>query len=204
MVVLAAGGSVRLGRPKQLLTRDGETLVHRAARLALETAPRRLFVVVGAGHDAIGQAIRDIPCELIHNPAWEEGLGSSLRAAASRLQGEGSPVLVLACDQPALERQHLSALLDGARTAASRCAATWHGDVPGVPAVVPGAWFEDASSLSGDRGFGRRLREQPDGSVFDLRATELEFDIDTQDDVERAVRLGWLDREGRPAVAPGG
>ena len=45
-VVLAAGGSRRLGQPKQLLTRDGETLVHRGVRLAMETAPRRLLVIV--------------------------------------------------------------------------------------------------------------------------------------------------------------
>ena len=48
VVVLAAGGSTRLGQPKQLLTQQGETLVHGVVRLSLELAPSQVLVVVGA------------------------------------------------------------------------------------------------------------------------------------------------------------
>lgn len=196
-VVLAAGGSTRLGRPKQLLTRAGEALVHRAARLALETAPVQLLVVVGAGGDAVVQALQGIRCECVDNPAWQRGLAGSLLAAGSRLRREAAPVLVLSCDQPALERRHLQALLQGAQASASRCAAAWHGDLLGVPAVVPRAWFDDAAQVEGgDRGFGRRLRQLSAGAAFGLRAPELELDIDTPRDLERARQLGWLDASG--------
>ena len=53
-VLLAAGGSTRLGQPKQLLTRDGEPLVRRMARLLSHTSPRRLYVIVGAHYDTFG------------------------------------------------------------------------------------------------------------------------------------------------------
>lgn len=192
-VVLAAGGSTRLGRPKQLLTREGETLVHRAARLASETSPERLLVVVGAERDAIERALRDMPCELVHNPDWRTGLGASLRAAAHAIAGLQTPVLILGCDQPALELRHLQALLAGAQTTPSHCAATVHDDRFGVPAVVPGDWFVHADELTGARGFGARLSQLGPGAVCALQAPELELDIDTVGDLREAVSRQWLD-----------
>lgn len=198
-LLLAAGGSARLGRPKQLLSRESEPLVHRAARLALATAPSRLLVVLGAQREAVAQALADLSCECIAHAGWRAGLGSSLAAAAPQLQGADA-VLVLACDQPALELRHLQALLEGARAAASGCAATRHGAALGVPAVVPGAWFADASTLAGDRGFGARLRTQPPGAVFALQAPELAFDLDTPNDLARARMSGLADPKA-PAAA---
>lgn len=192
-VLLAAGGSRRLGRPKQLLTRDGEALVRRAARLALDTSPRRLLVVVGAHRDRVAAALSGLACEIVRNPLWERGLASSLQAAAAALGEEGGAVLIAGCDQPALETAHLRTLLAGAATAASRCAATRHGDAPGIPAVVPATLLARAHALEGDRGLGPLLRALPRGDVSLLDAPELGFDLDTEQDVRVAIARGWLD-----------
>lgn len=192
-VVLAAGGSRRLGRPKQLLTRDGETLVHRAARLALGTSPQHLLVVIGAHPDAVVAALRGCACETAFNPDWEHGLATSVRTAAAALVGHDGPVLIAGCDQPALAAAHLHALLAGAANAASGCAATLHGDAPGIPAVVPSAMLSQAHALAGDRGLGARLRALPRDAIFALDAPELGFDLDTEDDVRAAIARGWLD-----------
>jgi molybdenum cofactor cytidylyltransferase len=192
-VVLAAGGSRRLGRPKQLLTRGGETLVHRTARLALGTSPRRMLVVVGARRDEVADALSDLACEIVCNPSWERGLAGSLHAAAAALTGHDGAVLIAGCDQPALEAVHLQRLLAGAGSAASRCAATRHGDAPGVPAVVPAALLAQVRALEGDRGLAPRLRALPHGDMFLLDAPALGFDLDTEDDVRMAIARGWLD-----------
>jgi molybdenum cofactor cytidylyltransferase len=193
-VVLAAGASRRLGRPKQLLTRDGETLLHRAARLALASGAVRVLVVLGARHEAMRAALAGVDVTIAINSDWEQGLASSLQAAARSLAEFDGPVLVLGCDQPALEASHLQALVAGAAGAASGCAATVHRQALGVPALIaPGLWRE-ATDLHGDRGFGATLARQPDGAVWRLSAAELEWDLDTPDDVEAAVERGWVDR----------
>src|SRR5687768_3772545 len=94
-VVLAAGASRRLGQPKQALRRDGESLLHRAARLAMATAAQRVLVVLGARSDALAASIADLPVECLDNDGWEEGLASSLRIAARALADFGGPLLVL-------------------------------------------------------------------------------------------------------------
>ena len=192
VVVLAAGGSTRLGQPKQLLTRDGETLVHRAVRLALETSPAQVLVVVGANREAIAAGVADLQCEVVSNNGWQSGMAGSLHAAGENLGTAVQRVLVLVCDQPALERQHLDALLEGARATETGCAATMHGDALGVPALVPRDWFA-AMHAAGDRSFGARLGHQRAAGIFQLDAAELGTDIDSPEDLAKARQMGWID-----------
>ena len=192
VVVLAAGGSTRLGQPKQLLTREGETLVHRTVRLALETSPAQVLVIVGADADSIAAGVADLQCEIISNHEWQSGMAGSLHAAGENLGAAVQRVLVLVCDQPALERRHLDALLEGARATETGCAATMHGDALGVPTLVPRNWF-DAMQVTGDRGFSARLGQQRAAGIFQLDAPELGMDIDSPDDLAKARDRGWLD-----------
>lgn len=192
-VLLAAGGSARLGRPKQLLRRDGESLVHRAARLALATAPAELLVVVGAHADAVRGELADLPHRAIHNPHWRDGLAGSLRAVAGDAESYQA-VLVLACDLPALDAAHLQRLVDGARDAPSGCAALRWGDAPGMPAVVPGAWFGGLAAAPADAGFRQRLRALPADGICLLDAPDVAFDIDSPAELDAAIASGLLDR----------
>lgn len=191
-VVLAAGGSTRLGRPKQLLTRDGETLVHRAARLALASGAARVRVIVGAHADDVVAAVRDLPVEYLVNPRWNEGLAGSVRVALDALAAHDRATLLLTCDQPALDLAHLQALLAAARAAPSGSAATRFGDRVGVPAVVAPTVLRAARDLQGDRGL-RDVLNADGAGVIACDAPVLGVDIDTLEDVAEAVSRGWLD-----------
>ncbi|MDZ4813536.1 MAG: nucleotidyltransferase family protein [Pseudomonadota bacterium] len=193
-IVLAAGGSRRLGQPKQLLRRDGETLVHRAARLAAQTQPIRLLIVVGAHEAEIREALHGIDAEILCNPDWRSGLAGSLGIAAQVLIGHDAATLVLGCDQPALEIEHLQQLLHGYATSDSGCAATLHDGQAGIPAVVSSALWLSASALSADRGLGAALRALPAESIALLDAPELCRDIDEPSDLESAIAAGLIDR----------
>src|SRR5689334_9322503 len=103
VVVLAAGASSRLGRPKQLVEWRGETLVHRAARLAVESGLGPVRVVTGARAEDVSRAVAALPVTCVHNPRAEEGIASSIRQG---LTGVDTAVLVLTCDQPLLTAEH--------------------------------------------------------------------------------------------------
>lgn len=192
-IVLAAGGSRRLGMPKQLLMREGETLAHRAVRLAAATQPHRLLLVLGAHADELREACTDLQVEILFNDEWQEGLASSLHLAIGALGEDDASALILGCDQPALEQIHLQRLLAGAAASSSGCAATLHGTARGVPAVASAAVLGEARALQGDRGLRGSLQRLPSDAIFLLEAVELESDLDTPADVEKAISDGLLD-----------
>jgi molybdenum cofactor cytidylyltransferase len=198
-VLLAAGGSRRLGRPKQLLTRSGETLLRRAARLLAGTRPRAFVVVLGADAEALAGELDGLDLVVALNPAWREGLASSLQCAArafgrsAAIAGHPAPnrddpscrVLVAVCDQPALEAHHLATLL---RT--QGCAATRHGTGLGVPAILARSTWQRVGELAGDRGFSTLLDPAECSAI---EAPALARDLDTHADVVRAIAAGLID-----------
>ncbi|WP_448096738.1 nucleotidyltransferase family protein [Luteibacter yeojuensis] len=187
-VVLAAGGSRRLGRAKQLLTAGGEALVARVVRRVLATRPSRTLVILGAHEHAIAAVLEPYEVELLSNPAWEAGIASSLHVAARALHGRDHPVLLTVVDQPALETHHFANLLaahDGSTDTVSA-----YGDALGVPAVLRAWTLARAEGLTGDTGFRRLWSEATPRAV---RADELADDLDNEADVARAIAAGQLD-----------
>ncbi len=197
-IVLAAGGSRRLGRPKQLLCRAGEPLIARVVRVVADTRPCRLLVMLGASREAVAASLgTPLPAEVeLHDVAgWRDGLAASLAMAARALAPHRGPVLITGIDQPALDTPQLRALLDGARDAPSGCAALMHGARPGAPAVLSPALFGQVDAVQGDRGFGALLAALPHDALFRLRAPALTRDIDTPEDLRRARADGLLDHD---------
>lgn len=198
-LILAAGASRRLGRAKALLRRDGEPLLARMLRQVRATGARRIVIVLGAAQDELrtvlptAEALRHDGIECVSNPQWEEGLASSLRHGAQALRGHAGPCLVLGCDQPALVAAHLRALLTIAAGSPSGCAGIDHGDRIGLPVVVPPALLARAATLHGDRGLRDALNALPFHTLGRLEAPELRLDIDTPDDLARALALGLVD-----------
>jgi CTP:molybdopterin cytidylyltransferase MocA len=182
-VVLAAGASTRLGRPKQLVMHRGETLVRRAARLALATRPRDAIIVVGFDADSVFREVEDLPLRRIDCPDWQCGLGASLRSGVDALSADCAGVLVVLCDQLALDTAHLLALCAAWRNAPDRGVASRYANRLGVPALLPRSWF-DALDAKSDRGMRELLAQRADR--IDAIADEaLVVDIDLPDDLLR-------------------
>ena len=181
-VVLAAGASVRLGEPKQLVRLAGETLLERAMRTAHEAGCSPVVVVLGA--DAIQiQAQCDLSDAVVAiNDEWSAGMASSIRVGVQTLGSVGNEadgVVLMTCDQPAVTAAHLRALMKTGEATASHYA-----ERNGVPAYLPAAAFAQLMELRGDAG-ARDLLHQ--AAAVELAGGEL--DMDTAEDIARAQEL---------------
>ena len=181
VVVLAAGASTRLGRPKQLLRYRDETLVHRAARLALETRPRDAVIVLGFDADSVFSHVAELSLRRVDCIDWRRGLGASLRAGVDALSPLCAGVLVMLCDQPKLEAPHLLALCDAWSAAPDRGIASFYANRFGAPALLPRAWF-DALDAESDRGM-RDLLARRVGHIDAIANENLADDIDLPQDL---------------------
>jgi molybdenum cofactor cytidylyltransferase len=185
-VILAAGGSLRLGRPKQLLSVAGETLLARASRFVAATRPGKTVAVLGSHAERMcGQLAGAMA---VFNPDWATGMASSLQVAADALAGRTHPVLVVIVDQLALDEAHLWRLL--AAHDGSRDTVTAYGDAMGIPAVLRAATLMRATALEGDMGFRALWQDTLPQTV---RADAFAEDLDTEVDLAHAVAAGRID-----------
>ena len=183
-VVLAAGASERLGRPKQLLRHRGETLLHRTARLAGAAGLAPLHVVVGYRGREVAAGLGDLGrnVTLVNNPDWSAGMGGSLARGIASLPGTAAAALVLVTDQPHLSRAVLDAILDRYRSdAASLVACRYASGALGVPALFARQFFPELAALSGDRG-ARALFTRHAASLTTVGFAAGDADIDTPAD----------------------
>jgi molybdenum cofactor cytidylyltransferase len=154
-VVLAAGASRRLGRPKQLILHDGESLLRRTARLALEAGCAPVVVVLGFEAEVMRAELGGLAIDVAVNPNWPDGMGSSLACgvrAALGVRPKTDALLVLVCDQPRLTMAHLHALLAHQTAGAAALTASAYAGKSGVPAVFAASFFPELMQLEGDRG----------------------------------------------------
>jgi CTP:molybdopterin cytidylyltransferase MocA len=185
-VVLAAGASRRLGHPKQNIVLDGETLLQRTVRLALDAGLSPIFVVVRKETEPVEIALSPHVIIVLSQDA-DEGIASSIRSGITAAAGynvEGA--VMLACDQPALHATHLRALVEDQH----RLTASAYGGSLGVPAYFPAGIFSSLLQLRGDTGARSLLKK-----AHAIQAEELNLDIDTEQDVEIARALFETQRD---------
>lgn len=190
-IILAAGGSTRLGEPKQLLAFHGETLVHAAVRAALEGGCDKVCVVTGHAHAEVENAVADLLPLLAHNENWQRGMGSSLRLGLATVL-PASAVVLLACDQPAVDGQVVRCLIQRhAQTACAIVAAQYAGTL-GIPALFVASCFAELQGLADDRGAKAVIQADP-GRVVPWEFPDGVLDLDSPEDLR-----AWRARSLRP------
>jgi CTP:molybdopterin cytidylyltransferase MocA len=181
-IVLAAGASRRLGRPKQLVEYRGETLIARAVRIAGEAGLDPVIVVLGAEREAVRAAVPREGVVFVENDAWAEGIASSMRAGLKALGPDVVGALMMPCDQPRLSAEHLSRMVS--LFTEDAIVASTYASVRGVPAVFPQEAWSELMKLSGDVG-ARRLLQSPAWAVVEVVFEGGDVDIDAPEDLER-------------------
>ena len=181
LVILAAGASSRLGQSKQLLTLGGEALVYRTARVALATSPRDAVIVLGSEAESVHAKVSHLPLRRVDCSDWQAGMSASLRAGLDALLPNCGGALVVLCDQPWLDVEHLQALCAAWRAEPQRAAASFYQGHLGVPALLPRAWFTQLPT-SGDRG-ARDLLDAHRTDVAVVANEALALDIDQPADL---------------------
>ena len=177
-ILLAAGGSKRLGQAKQLLDIDGEPLVARQARILLELNPAAVAVVTGAAREKVEPLLGDLPVRTVYNPDWERGMGASLACAIGAMPERARAALVLLCDQWRVTAEDLSRLVGTWVDNPGAAVVSAYDETTGSPAILPRAMFERLSRLRGDTGAKRILRNWK-GEMIRVAMPSAAPDIDT-------------------------
>ena len=179
-LVLAAGGSTRLGAPKQLLTYKGATLLDHVLDTARACEFDQLICVIGGSATEIREHVDLSNAEIVENPHFGEGCSSSIAAALQTVDARADVVVLMLADQPGVTADTVAALIKG--RGASPLAACAYEDGRGHPLAFDRSTFADLKRLHGDKGVWKLLDLRA-GEVVDVPIPGLTpRDVDTDED----------------------
>jgi molybdenum cofactor cytidylyltransferase len=188
-LILAAGGSSRFGRPKQLISYQGETLITRAVGVAGEAGCAPLAVVLGGSGAEIAFELNSSSVLIVQNNDWQLGLGTSIRAGVLSIltsEPDIDAIVLLACDQPLVGATTIAALIAEQPRSGKPIVASQYADTLGVPALFTQPLFGELLALPDDSG-AKPLIEAHLGEVAAVAFENGAIDIDTPADLDRLL-----------------
>jgi molybdenum cofactor cytidylyltransferase len=195
-VILAAGGSSRFGRPKQLIPLRGKSLIRRIIDAACEAGCSPVVVVIGSDGEKLHREIDRTSVVRVQNEQWQHGIGSSIRCGIRGLIKNAPSVkasVLLVCDQPAVDARVIERLIALRQTTRKSIIASSYADTLGVPALFDRSFFPELLSLN-DKAGAKSIISRNRNRVEEFAFPQGEVDIDTWEDWEKFDRRSHPER----------
>jgi molybdenum cofactor cytidylyltransferase len=184
-LVLAAGGSRRLGRPKQLLPVGDGTLLDATLATVRRCGLDQVVVAVGGGADEVLEAVDLGGCDVVRNDVYDAGCSSSISAALPVVDPAAEGIVLFLGDQPLVDPSTVAALV--ARARAAELAVCSYDDGLGHPFWLGRALFDRLATLHGDKAVWKLVDEAGDAVVTVAVPGAVPVDVDTEEDYERLL-----------------
>ena len=188
-VILAAGGSSRFGKPKQLIQFQDKSLVRRMVDGARKGGCSPIVIVIGSDREQIARELEETRATIVENENWQRGIGSSIRAGVRHLIDIApnlEAIVLLVCDQPFVEADTIKRLIGLRKKTNKAIVASTYSDTLGVPALFERSCFPELLALpdqTGAKSIIVRDRER----VAEFPFPEGKIDIDTAADLEQLI-----------------
>ena len=186
VILLAAGSSSRLGRPKQLINYQSKTLIKHSIEAAQHSAADALVVVLGCNSELIQRGIESKEVTVLVHAHWEEGMSSSMQCGLRYLieTSQVEQVILMLCDQPYVSQELLDQLMKEKKSSRKGIVACSYAGTVGVPALFGKDYFPDLLALKGTEGAKKViLNHQADTFLVDFPLGAI--DLDTEEDVQK-------------------
>lgn len=181
-IVLAAGASTRLGRPKQLLDLAGQPVIVHVVARALAAGLEDVLVVTGGAGESVATALAGMPVQIVPNHAYLEGQSTSLIAGLDAIPTGTDAAIVLLGDQPGIDPADITALVARRRSPdRPPIVMTQYGDVRSHPVLFGHEVFSQLTGITGDQGARNVIRAH--GSDVEIVPSALPsppLDLDTE------------------------
>jgi molybdenum cofactor cytidylyltransferase len=187
IIILAAGCSSRMGKPKQLLSVNGQPLLLHVVDHALSTSAQKVMVVLGSQPDMHADLLESYPVDIVINYTWERGIGNSIKAGVRSMINRNNMldgILLMVSDQPVINYEYLLSLMEKFSESDKTIVASAYSDTLGVPAIFARAHFDQLLGLDDTQG-AKALMMQNKSSVHEVDCPQAAIDLDTPEDYHR-------------------
>jgi len=184
IIVLAAGSSSRMGKPKQLLDIRGVPLLVKTIQAALQSKAGSVTIVLGSNDAMHREVISNLNIDIVENTTWQQGMGNSLKAGLNHLLSKNpmlNAVIIMVCDQPSITADHLNDLIDTYVSNKRSIVASYYSNAPGVPALIDKKIFRELLSIHDSHGAKKIILQHPDETDL-INFPSGAIDLDTPED----------------------
>lgn len=188
-MILAAGSSSRLGRPKQLVEYQNKPLLQHVIDIINSFQFHPNILVLGANADEIRESINPKSVTVLENQNWSEGIASSIRLGVSesmKMNESLDGIMFLLSDQPFVTSELIDKLIEKHSNGNQPITACSYKDNIGVPAIFGSQFFPELLELKGDVG-AKKIIAQNSESVEMVTFKHGSFDVDTEEDVHKLL-----------------
>ena len=184
ILIVAAGESKRLGQPKQLLRKNGTTLLENSLNEIVKSRVGDIFLVLGANADLILSEMKTTDCQVIINKNWKKGIGESIAFGMKAIIKEDNydGVIISVADQPFLTADILKKIINNIPENKMIIKSKYE-EGSGPPVYFSQHFFEEMKNLSGDEG-AKPLVKKYKEFVISIDFPKGNIDIDTKEDLK--------------------
>ena len=193
-IVLAAGMSARMGKPKQLMNLSGKPLLVRVVETALASELEKVVLVLGHEAEkilaALGSLAHDQRLITVVNERYREGMASSLQAGLLQVKDRFPAVMFLLGDQPMVAADTVNLLLRRFRASDRDICVPVYAGVRGNPICFSNLFYDRIIAIRGDTGAREIINDHPDNVLYVEIENPLCFmDVDSPEDLEQINNL---------------
>jgi len=191
-IILAAGTSARLGRPKQTLELWGKPVLQHAVDAAAGAGLSEVIVVLGYRAEAIA-AVLELPpgARVVDNPDYAAGQSTSLRAGLDACDRTCDAAVVLVGDQPGLTTEMIDKVIHAYSKGNAQVTRAMFEGAPGHPVIVDRSLWSSWRAVTGDKGWRDLVASAP-------RRLDVEMGVPPPGDIDTAAQFEALVRAGAP------
>lgn len=179
-IILAAGESKRMGRPKMLLPWKDATILESVVHTALASSVDRVLVVLGAEQEQISRLLTPFPVETVYNPDFRRGMLSSVQMGFAALPGEAEAAVVLLGDQPFVSAGVIDRQCAASSGSPGSIILPVHEGRRGHPVLIPAAFRDEIPLLSDAVGL-RELIHRHEENILEIEVEEEDVLLDIDD-----------------------
>jgi len=188
-IILAAGESKRMGKPKLLMPFGDTSIIETVIANAGIPAIGKTFLILGANHEAIGNQVRDYPVETVQNQQFREGMLSSVQCGLRAIPDSTDAVMVLLGDQPMIGSEIMNNVVNAYNNSDQEIIVATCKGKRGHPILFGSRYFREVLDFSANNSLKDLLTTHPgDVREMDTENPEILRDIDTEQDYQKELK----------------
>lgn len=181
-IILAAGESKRMGKPKQLLPLGESTILGKTVANFLASQVSEVIVVVGYQAEKIKALLHSKPVKIVLNPEYQQGMSTSISAGLKSIDDKAQGIMLVLADQPFIDSRTINRIIAGFNAGGKGIAVPCYQGNRGHPVIFARKYEGELAALKGDVGGKEVIARHPDDFMeISVDSDGVIADIDTLD-----------------------